>query len=49
MIIYRNHWDDTSAGGLLVPRGNHPYSSQRFGSRMVYQIYLCNWKFTVPK
>jgi len=32
MIIYRNHWVDTSAGGLLVLRRNHPYSSQCFGS-----------------
>ena len=39
--LYYCHWIDTSAGGLLVSRGYHPLSSERFAIDMAYSLGRC--------
>ena len=39
--FYYCHWIDTPAGGLLVPRGYHPPSSERFAIDMAYSLSRC--------
>ena len=47
-FIY-NHWDDTIAGGVFIPRGYNKPSSLHFCVDMSYHWYGHNYKFTVYK